>query len=53
VRPLWCESVVARAWQAATHENAANTFGVVWHVAHVSPEWRPDVIGNAVWANWP
>jgi hypothetical protein len=30
------------------HENTVNTFGVVWHVAHVSPTWRPDVIGNAV-----
>jgi hypothetical protein len=35
------------------HENAANTFGVVWHVAHVSPTWRPDVIGNAVCVNRP
>ena len=36
-----------------THENTAYAFGVVWHVEHVSPVWRPDVIGNAGCVNRP
>jgi hypothetical protein len=29
------------------------TFGVVWQVWHVSPVWRPEVMGNAVCVNRP
>jgi hypothetical protein len=51
--PLWCESVDAREWHPVTHEKTVYTFAVVWHVEHVSPVWRPDVMGNAVCVNRP